>query len=300
MYLNEKSWQSETDDVYKMKIALEKFLEIYKELSLEFHQKSLYVPSEEEPYFRSKVYSIQRWLAHTDVEWRRLFLTFWAERSVFTLDDEYEFICEMGALAGGTEAILNNSFVVSLTIDGIWKHEEILGKLYSLNEDTASDAYVKNIYDVKQLKTKDAIDFFKEQLQCIKIMSFEELWNRREELFPHLCFCPSVEKDFEKLDAFCVSQVYKKLLELEMYQQKRDGGMFDSSQLSKTTIESDRTLKEYEEAHTFYDENKEACLATWHMRFTGIAGRIFFEPNYKDGNMLICYIGKKLPTVMYH
>lgn len=40
-------------------------------------------------------------------------------------------------------------------------------------------------------------------------------------------------------------------------------------------------------------------LASWHMRFTVIPGRIFFIPQYKDDKILVCYIGKKLKNVSY-
>ncbi|MFR3320511.1 MAG: hypothetical protein ACLTSZ_04235 [Lachnospiraceae bacterium] len=39
-------------------------------------------------------------------------------------------------------------------------------------------------------------------------------------------------------------------------------------------------------------------MASWHMRFTGIPGRIFFVPGYEPERMLVCYIGKKLKNVV--
>ena len=49
----------------------------------------------------------------------------------------------------------------------------------------------------------------------------------------------------------------------------------------------------------FRDENGVEYEASWHMRFTGISGRIFFVPDYTDTEMLVCYIGKKLPNATY-
>ena len=68
--------------------------------------------------------------------------------------------------------------------------------------------------------------------------------------------------------------------------------------LSKTTPESEETLKRYKKEHTFRDEAGNDYVASWHMRFTGIPGRIFFIPDYSAEGMLVCYIGKKLKTVL--
>ena len=59
-------------------------------------------------------------------------------------------------------------------------------------------------------------------------------------------------------------------------------------------------MQKYEKEHTFCDENGRAFLVSWHMRFTGIPGRIFFVPNYELNKILVCYIGKKLKTLKYN
>ena len=56
---------------------------------------------------------------------------------------------------------------------------------------------------------------------------------------------------------------------------------------------------QYRKEHTFTDERGVEYLANWHMRFTGIPGRIFFIPQYEDDKILVCYIGKKLKNVSY-
>ena len=61
--------------------------------------------------------------------------------------------------------------------------------------------------------------------------------------------------------------------------------------LARTSSEPGKTI-----TVNFYDIDKKSYLAKWHMRFTGIPGRIFFVPNYSKETILICYIGKKLPN----
>lgn len=67
----------------------------------------------------------------------------------------------------------------------------------------------------------------------------------------------------------------------------------------KLEQESLVTLDKYKKEHTFIDELGVEYLASWHMRFTVIPGRIFFIPQYKDDKILVCYIGKKLKNVSY-
>ena len=124
-------------------------------------------------------------------------------------------------------------------------------------------------------------------------------WERRKKFFPHLYFCPSVEEDFGVLESFYLNQIMRKLKELENYCVKYAGVKFNPTQLTKTTTESKVTMKKYKDEHTFMDEEGAMHIVSWHMRFTGIPGRIFFVPEYKQGGILVCYIGKKLPNVTY-
>lgn len=94
-------------------------------------------------------------------------------------------------------------------------------------------------------------------------------------------------------------QIVKKLKELERYCVDYAGMRFDATLLTKTTPESQGTLTQYEKEHTFTDEKGTAYIASWHMRFTGIPGRIFFVPDYEEDSILICYVGKKLKNLSY-
>ena len=62
MYLNEKAWEVEPEDLYEASDALKNFLDVYKVLAGRYGRPEVYVPSEDEPYFRSVTYSIAKWL----------------------------------------------------------------------------------------------------------------------------------------------------------------------------------------------------------------------------------------------
>lgn len=99
---------------------------------------------------------------------------------------------------------------------------------------------------------------------------------------------------------FYLSQVVRKLAELESYCVKHTGERFEPSYLTKVTPESKATMEKYKDKHIFMDISGVKHIASWHLRFTGIPGRIFFIPEYKKDCILVCYIGKKLPNVKYH
>lgn len=135
MYINEKSWESQQEDAYKIQNAMEDFLNVYKTLAQKYHIVSLYVSSEAEPYLRSETYPIAKWLHEADKELRRLYLTFWDKRIVYDVDDEWEMSYEEESWKSGTEAYLNNSFVISIAFDEKWEKKVSEASLYSMEDD---------------------------------------------------------------------------------------------------------------------------------------------------------------------
>ena len=300
MYLNEKSWAVLQEDSRSIDVAMRKFLALYACIKKKYPRSEIYIDKDEVLYFRTKKYTIDKWLNDTDKEYKRLYLAFWNQRKVYTPDDESEFIFNKESLKGCLEAYLNNSFVLSIGFDDTWKIENIQGIFYSLLNNKSEEKNVKNMFSKEQLNDDSIIEALENE-NSIKILSYEYLWEKRHEFFPHLYFVPDVYDNLKQIGMSSSKQIIKKLNELEKYCIERAGERFDQKFLSKATTESQETLKRYESEHTFIDCEGNKHIANWHLRFTGeIAGRVFFVPNYKNGNMLICYIGKKLPTVKYH
>jgi len=292
MYLNEKAWKIQQENPYIIRDALKRFLDMYSVLAKDFQISRIYVPEGETIYLCSS-YSIDKWLSEADPDDRRLFLSFWQKRICYNPDEECEVSLGGEILKGGTEAFLNNSFLLSVCLDQTWEKEYLEVEHFSLAELTSETVSLHNAFCHEQLHKGPITDILKKQKK-ISVYSYMELWERHQVLFPHLKFCPSVEKNLEKLDKSYLNQVSKKLFELEDVAVE---SKFNPLLLSKTTLESDVTLEKYKDQHTFTDEENQQYLASWHMRFTGIPGRIFFIPEYKENCILVCYIGKKLRTV---
>lgn len=297
MYLNEQSWYVQQEDSYVIDEKIKKFLDVYAWIKRKNPRKEIFVPEGEQLYIKSSSYPLAKWLSNADREYRRLYLSFWNKRITYKVEDEYEVRVDNEILKGGTEAHLNDSFMLSIGLDSKWEQKTINALLCSVCEEEKQIS-LKNVYCREQL---DEIDiqknFYKKEIEAIK--TYEELWKQRDQLFPHLCFCPSIEKDFSVLQISYLDGIIKKLLELEEYCVNFAGKIFDPSKLTKTTLESESTLNQYKKEHTFIDEKGIEYLASWHMRFTGIPGRIFFIPQYEQDKILICYIGKKLKNVSY-
>lgn len=298
MYLNERAWNTEINDKYRIVAALERLLRIYAILMKKYRLDGMYVPDNLEKQIHSVEYPLGKWFYETDIEYRRLFSRFWEKRIIYHPEEEYEYTYDDQRLESGTEAVLNESFVVSPCFSDEWQVESLEGKFYSLNDDTEETVILSNIYTEAQIENLPISDFL-DNKYFKQIYSYEDLWCRRDILFPHLEFCPSVEQDLEKLEVSYINQVIKKLYELERDCLEHDHEPFDKNRLSKTSPESEATLQQYHKEHTFFDEDGKAHIASWHMRFTGIPGRIFFVPNFKNGKILICYIGEKLKNVKY-
>ncbi len=298
MYLNEKSWNVSQENPYIVDSAMRQFLEIYASMARDFHITEVYVPEDEELYLHSTVYPMEKWLAKADIEYRRLYLTFRQKMITYQPENEVELTYEKNWLKGGTEAFLNDSFMISVLFDEKWKQKTVRASVFSLQDMEETETEIPNVFEKEQLHCSPVVEILK-AANTVKIYSYEELWARKEQLFPHLCFCPSVEYDLKRLETFYLPQIIRKLRELDNYCRENTDVIFQPGSLTKTTTESDSTMKKYKKEHTFLDEDGTEYTATWHMRFTGIPGRIFFVPQYRSDCMLICYIGKKLPNVSY-
>lgn len=296
MYWNEIAWKAPQDDFYRINDSMREFLRVYAELAEKFRIDGIYVPQGSNRNL--SLYPIEKWMHKADKDDCRRFLQFWQKRKEYTPEEECEFRYLDSTLHAGTEAILNDSFMISIALCEEWKKNRVSGRFYTLITDIEKEAEVVNIYQYSQLYENRVYEILQRQSK-IKVYSYQELWEKKERYFPHLKFCPSVEKNFKLMETFYIDQVVRKLLELENYCAEYKNGPFDAGKLSKTTQESEVTLRQYRKEHTFLDENGNPYLASWHMRFTGIPGRIFFVPDYKDGYILICYIGSKLPNVNY-
>jgi len=127
------------------------------------------------------------------------------------------------------------------------------------------------------------------------IINGEELWRKRNELFPSLEFCGNVENQLKELSGLYLNQAIKKLFELELYFQNSAINFFNADLIpSKATQESESRKTEFRRKLTFLCPDGINRLFSWHLRMTPGAERLHFFPKIKERKFIVGYIGPKI------
>ena len=131
----------------------------------------------------------------------------------------------------------------------------------------------------------------------------KDLWNRREELFPFLIFCPDAGNNLRELQngSPLLHQVTERLFTLNDVCKTWQSGNFPLSAIPKASPESHATMSnaEYAAMRKFCCPSENAPITfTFHIRVTPGNWRIYFYPK-SAGTIYIGYIGHHLPTVEY-
>lgn len=130
------------------------------------------------------------------------------------------------------------------------------------------------------------------------VLNGHDLWERRAELFPRLRFCGSVEDQLNGIGGGepILSQIVKRLSEMNRYCESWNEGGFDANQLPcKTTPESASTLEKYGASRVFRCPDGIDRTFSWHVRLTPAARRIQFIADAVEKTILIGHIGPHLP-----
>ncbi len=125
-----------------------------------------------------------------------------------------------------------------------------------------------------------------------------DLWEHKATAFMRLLFCATLRSQIEGLEHTMIIPTIKRLMELDAYAKSWNDGFFDPSKIpTKVTPESDVTLRTYSRERTFLCPDGKMRIFSWHVRLTPGAWRIHFLPLPETRQILVGYIGTKLPTV---
>jgi len=197
--------------------------------------------------------------------------------------------------------------------NALYYSREKVHVLYMEGEEEVSfdEKEVDNQFDPERAKI-----FTRNFIENQEIKRFEELWRKRDILFPHLKFCDCVEKNLKKLESrsslFVLNAVRQHLGCMEKYQRRLEKSRHRVSANKKITpdyrkmgieasIESESTINKYGHTREFTCPDGKMRLFTWHSKLKGRKNiRIhFYPPDDEVQDFLIGYVGKKLPTVDY-
>ena len=121
-----------------------------------------------------------------------------------------------------------DSYIVSLLSSELWEKEWMEGKYVSINDEEDEAVKVRNcgILDhVDQLITSER------GRQSLIISSGAELWEKREQLYPHLIFCKEVKGQLEEARvSIQIQTIMKRIQILEDYFATYEG-VFDKNEV---------------------------------------------------------------------
>lgn len=316
MVLNELSAQFPAESVVSGRKMMEEFLNTYMQVRKLIANDTIFLNQDYQSFLLAPEYRIEQWRndGAVDMELKRRFRSMLNHSSIYHSEsfresrektfeaefqhgDQYSVGCQLAYEREDVAvSFLSDDKWRTPQIDGVYRWMDDEGNVGELHVQVSNVSCEENISEFesvyRQQLDKDNRENFK---------SGNDIVDRRRALFPNLVFCEVALRQLQRdIGAAEVSQVYKKLMELQQFAENSDG-IFQKEKLNKATPESTETLKRYQEEHTFQLPDGTTRIFSWHIRFTGtIAGRIFFEPELKSGIIYIGHIGKKLPTVWYH
>ena len=255
-------------------------------------------------------YPLRRWLndGEVDLEARRYIKSLTTKAPFWDglpeLHDkvlEHEFRYDGRKAPGLGVAYLLESLAISLLSEECWSVARLLLDAQWMVEEGDIKAETVHVIHAGQPAHVDAhSEWIQERLRS-DIRDGNDLWNRRDELFPLLAFCEATKRQIASLSPTMLRPVVRRLFELYIYCQGWTQGGFDPDQLpTKTTPESQTTLERYRAQRTWLCPDNVERTFKWHVRLTPHAWRIYFYPVPANKTIIIGYIGPHLPTTKYN
>lgn len=195
-------------------------------------------------------------------------------------------------------AYILDTMSVSLMSAECWDRSFLSIEAQTIDEDgVVIDEIVNIVHTSRSNHVEEHTEWFKNRIR-LGVIDGEDLWNRRDELFPSLEFCENVSKQIQNLyyGTPILTQVVNKLLELENYCKTwTEGGFNVEGIASKATPESESRLHKLVQKLTFKCPDGKDRIFSLHLRMTGAgAWRLHFSTELGPGKIIIGYIGTKI------
>ena len=193
-------------------------------------------------------------------------------------------------------AYLLDIISVSLLSEICWDCSYLDLDVICIDED---DKKITIVHASRKEHLQDHIDWIKNRIH--NSIDGRALWDQKDDLFPNLHFCSSVENQLQSLSTgdFMLEQVKDRLRKLQQYAESWTEGGFNSNKLhGNASPESEATLKQYSKERTFLCPDEQERIFSWHVKLP-LGWRIHFYPE-KPRKILVGYIGKHLPTSKFN
>lgn len=254
-------------------------------------------------------YSISNWISDTRVprEHRQFLIRFFDKYKRFfnreNTDGDFSISIDgQKHTATCCAFALEHKFtLLSLPTNDIWISRTIQGDYTSLDEDGEAQTTQESVANIWSSMSKDEIAFIHRNNVYEGISSGQDLWDKREELYPNLIFCENTKKQlFIDSEKHHILAIMKKLNQFQQYFSSCDK-TYDAKKLGMDARTESETVKKnpyLKKMREFRLPNGDEKYFFDHVGFTGKydAGRIHFLPDNQHQRCYIGYIGKHLPT----
>ncbi len=246
-------------------------------------------------------YSFEKWISELEKDDRSIILSMLTSEPFIQNYPYYKFNDEEGMGLG--YAFENDGVLISFLSNNFWKSLNLAIVCESLSEDGIEyeDFEVKNCFDEESVKShydhiKKVIDREK-KINLNSIISGNELWKKKDNLFPNLIFCESNQGFIESLSGQSLNKILIRLEEFNQYFMSWTNGVFDHTALSgKVRPESSTRETKYNTELTVKCPDGINRFFTLHCNYGVYGYRLHFCPDITSRTCYIGYVGRKIGT----
>ncbi|MEH2038153.1 hypothetical protein [Nostoc sp.] len=309
--LNELSLQTPTTDIQTARKLMSELISTLRQATVSGVKRVLRTHSDINTVELAPGYPLVRWRNDPVVsrEERSFFRTltakapFWSDvseeiKSYFDLSQVFH----QGEQAIGLGfALVSDALAVSLLSGSQWdcSRLELEVTQFDDNEELI-DKYAEIIHAGCKNHVVEHSAWIKNRIHT-SVINGEELWNRREELFPNLKFCDVVRKQLENIltGQLELQPVVHILSQLHNCSTNWNEGYFNLKDYPiEESGESEATMNKYGKERTFLCPDEKERRFERHAKLKFCNWRIYFFP-VKPGQVIIGYVGCHLTTVKY-
>lgn len=313
MVLNELSLKTSASDIYTARQLMSGLISTLRQATVSGVKRVLRTSDEINSLELAPNYRIYQWRNDPEVdrEESRFFKTlvtkapFWTD--VFEkLKDEFdlsEIRYQEEIVSGIGFALIIDGLPLSFNSESRWSDSYLSLEVLRIDDnqeivrETVEVVHASCLNHVKQHN-----DWIQDRIQkTVNINSGKEIWEQREELFPNIDFCDSVNRQLQNIRyrQIELKPVIKALLGLQNSCKNWNEGYFSVQGYSlEESGESEPTLNKYRQERIFVCPDGKERLFERYIKLRLCNWRIHFIAE-KPGTLIIGYIGCHLPTVNY-
>lgn len=307
--LNDLSIRNTVDTEYSAKAQIDEFVLFCKNLQTISIIDEIVFPESLFSISLCKGYSLTQWIndANVSKNHKQFFRRFLDKHCRYyntqSVDGDFSVLIDEQELPaiGCAFALEHDHVLLSLPTNSFWKNKSIAGEYSSLDEFGEVQISMQCIDNIWTSMPQDEIvSNYRKELSA-DITSGQDLWDKREQLYPNLVFCENIKDQlFDDSEKHHIIAVMKRLERFQEYFSSC-GSSYDPKELGmearteSETVKSDADLRNL---RRFKLPNGNEEFFFDHVGFYGkySGGRIHFLPDAPNKKCYIGYIGRHLQT----